>query len=131
MTTQFWLGVIAYVGPLFPLAYVWHLSTFKTAHDRLELFRESPIIPMGLMSMVVQGVFFSWVFPRLFNGQSWVVNGLQFAAVFAPVGWSFMVLPVAAKYRMTSVAGFLRLKTAFVLLQFLVTGLLLAWVWRA
>lgn len=131
MTMQFWLGVIAYVVPLFPLAYVWHLSTFKRAYDRLELFRDHPIIPMGLLSMILQGVFFSWVFPKLFSGPSWVMNGLQFAAVFGVVGWSFMVLPVAAKYRMTSVAGFVKLETAFMAVQFVVTGLLLAWVWRA
>lgn len=130
MSLQFWFGVAAYVVPLFPLAYLWHLSTFKPAYDRLELFRDTPIIPMGLLSMILQGLFFSWVFPILFDRPNWILNGLHFALVFGLVGWSFMVLPVAAKYRMTSVAGFMRLESAFMVVQFLVTGLLLAWVWR-
>lgn len=131
MSMQFVLAVLAYVVPLFPLAYFWHLSVFKGAYDRLELFRYNPIIPLGLLSMVLQGIFFAWVFPRLFGGPSWVTNGLSFAAIFGPLSWSFMVLPVAAKYRMASVAFFVVLETAFVTLQFLVTGLLIALAYRA
>ena len=130
MSLQFFLAVIAYVVPLFPLAYLWHLSTFKTSYDRLEIFRDNPVIPLGLASMVLQGVFFAWVFPKLFGGPSWIANGLEFAVIFAVLGWSFMVLPVAAKYRMTSVGKFMILETAFVVLQFVVTGLLIAWVYR-
>lgn len=127
---QFTLAVLAYVVPLFPLAYFWHLSTFKSAYDRLELFRDNPIIPFGLFSMILQGIFFAWAFPKLFSGPDWVMNGLSFAGVFGVVGWSFMVLPVAAKYRMTSVRRFMVLETAFVALQFVVTGLLIASVYR-
>lgn len=129
MSIQFWLGVGAYVIPLFPLAYLWHLSTFKSAYDALEIFRPEPIIPMGLASMILQGLFFSWAFPLLFADPNWILNGLKFAVVFGLVGWSFMVLPVAAKYRMTSVARFMQLETAFVAIQFLMTGLLLALVY--
>lgn len=127
---QFAFAVLAYVVPLFPLAYLWHLSTFKSAYDRLEIFRDSPIIPFGLLSMVLQGLFFAWAFPKLFSGPNWIVNGLSFAGISGVLGWSFMVLPVAAKYRMTSVKGFMVLETVFVALQFVVTGLLIAWVYR-
>ena len=130
MTARFIYGVLAYVVPLFPLAYFWHLRLFKPAYDRLEIFRPEVIVPFGLLSMVMQGVFFSWVFPMLFTHASWVVNGLQCALVFGLLGWSFMVLSVAAKYRMASVTGFMALETAFLALQFLLTGMLLALVYR-
>ena len=131
MSGQFWLGFLAYLIPLFPLAYFWHLRTFKPAYDALEIFRPDPVVPMGLASMAIQALFFSWVFPKLFANGSWLLNGLQFAAVFGALGWSFMVLPVAAKYRMTSVSRFIALETAFTAVQFVVTGLLLAFVYRA
>ncbi|MGL4309300.1 MAG: hypothetical protein ACRCSU_02350 [Paracoccaceae bacterium] len=131
MSAKFILGVLAYVVPLFPLAYLWHLRLFKTAYDRLEIFRPDVIVPFGLLSMVMQGVFFSWVFPKLFSGPNWVLNGLEFAVVFGLLGWSFMVLPVAAKYRMASVSGFVTIETAFLAIQFLVTGLLIAFVYRS
>ena len=60
---------------------------------------------------------------------TWVLNGLQFAAIFGLLGWSFMVLPVAAKYRMSSVRGFMLLESCFVALQFLLTGMLMALVY--
>ena len=123
---QFWLGFFAYLVPLFPLAFVWHLKLFKPTYDRLELFREDVILPFGLLSMAMQAAIFSWAFPKLFTSPNWVLNGLQFALVFGLLGWSFMVLPVAAKYRMASVRGFMLVESAFVALQFLLTGLLMA-----
>lgn len=130
MTLQFWLGFLAYLVPLFPLAYFWHLKTFKPAYDRYEVFREDVIVPFGLVAMTIQGLFFSWLFPILFPAGNWLMNGLKFAALFFLVGWSFQVLPVAAKYRMGSVKGYVMLETAFTAAQFLVTGLLLAFVYR-
>ena len=127
--SQFWLGFLAYLAPLFPLAYVWHLKLLKPAYDRLELFRENVIVPFGFLSMAIQAAFFSWVFPKLFNSPDWVRNGVEFAMIFGLLGWSFMVLPVAAKYRMSSVRGFMLLESCFVALQFLVTGLLIALVY--
>ncbi len=116
--------------PLFPSAYLWHLSIFKPAYGALELYRDDPVILTGLLSMILQGLFFSWVFPKLFAGPGWIMNGLKFAAVFGLLGRSFLVLPVAAKFRMTSVSRFLLLETIFTALQFLATGLLLALVYR-
>ncbi len=129
MTLQFWLGFLAYLVPLFPLAFVWHLRIFKSVYDRLELFRDKVIVPFGLLSMAMQAAFFSWVFPQLFSSSSWIMNGLQFALIFGLLGWSFMVLPVAAKYRMSSVRGFMLLESCFIALQFLITGLLIALVY--
>ncbi|HQR22420.1 MAG TPA: hypothetical protein PKV98_16250, partial [Burkholderiaceae bacterium] len=42
------------------------------------------------------------------------------------MAWSFAVLPVAAKYRMTSVQDFMVLETAFTVLQFAVVSPLIA-----
>jgi hypothetical protein len=131
MTIQFWLGFAAYLVPLFPLAFVWHLKVFKPAYDRLEMFRESVIVPFGLLSMVMQAVFFSWAFPLLFTSPDWLWNGLQYAVIFGLLGWSFMVLPIAAKYRMASVKGFMLLESCFLAIQFVVTGLLLALVYAS
>ena len=131
MTLQFWLGFLAYLVPLFPLAFIWHLRLFKTAYDRLDIFRESVIVPFGLLSMAMQAAFFSWVFPQLFNSPNWVWNGFQFAVIFGLLGWSVMVLPVAAKSKSASVRGFMLLETCFIALQFLVTGLLIALVYSS
>jgi hypothetical protein len=128
----YWIAVLAYVVPTFPLGYFWHLKTFAPVYDRLEMYRSEVIIPMGLASMVIQGLFFAWVYPRLFDtsAENWLGGALKFWAIFGVLAWSFIVLPVAAKYRMTSVGTFIALETAFTAIQFGIAGFLLAFVYR-
>jgi hypothetical protein len=128
---QYLLAVLAYVLPTFPLGYFWHLSTFKPQYDELEIYRPDILIPMGLGSMVLQGLFFAWVFPRLFAGLPWPTAAFQFFAIFGILAWSFVVLPVAAKYRMSSVSRFVALETVFTAIQFAIAGVLLALVFNA
>src|SRR5688572_28662387 len=133
MRKSFWLAFLAYLLPTFPLGYVWHLVTFKDAYDRLELFRAEVIIPFGLTAMLMQAVIFAWAYPKLFSTrrQDWLASAAKFAGVFGVLAWSFMVLPVAAKYRMSSVTDFLTLETAFTLLQYAIVSPLIAFAWRA
>jgi hypothetical protein len=133
MKRSFWLSVLAYVLPTFPLGYAWHLMTFKEAYDRLDLYRAEVIIPFGLASMLVQAVIFAWMYPRLFSTrrEDWIASALRFTGVFAPLAWSFTTLPVAAKYHMSSVTSFLLLETGFTILQFLITAPLIALAQRA
>lgn len=128
MKRPFWLSVLAYVLPTFPLGYAWHLVTFKEAYDRLELYRAEVIIPFGLASMLVQALIFAWMYPRLFSTrrEDWMASALRFAGVFAPLAWSFTTLPVAAKYHMSSVTSFMLLESGFTILQFAVTAPLIA-----
>jgi hypothetical protein len=132
MSKSFWLAFAAYVVPTFPLGYVWHLSTFKAHYERLEMYRDPVIIPLGLASMLVQGLVFAWIYPRLFSTvrSDWFGSALLFAATFGLLAWSFTTLPVAAKYRMTSVGTFMALETAFTILQFVVVAPLIALAWR-
>lgn len=131
MTTQFWLAFLAYLLPTFPLGYFWHMKTFAKTYEQLEIYRPKIIIPLGLASMVLQGLFFAWVFPKLFDVSApWLSNAIQFCVIFGLLAWSFLVLPVAAKNRMTSVSTFIKLETGFTAIQFAVTGLLIALVYR-
>ena len=132
MKRKYWLAVAAYVLPTFPLGYFWHLSTFKANYDALQIYRPDVIIPLGLSSMIIQGLIFAWVYPRLFSTarQDWLASAAKFFMVFGLLAWSFLVLPTAAKVHMTSVADFMTLETAFTVLQYLVVAPLIALAWR-
>ncbi|MCW1409066.1 hypothetical protein OLZ32_11225 [Rhizobium sp. 1AS11] len=132
MKAKFWLAVLAYVIPTFPLGYFWHLSTFKAQYDALAVYRVDVIIPMGLASMIIQGLLFAWLYPKLFSTaqDQWTRSAVKFFLLFTILAWSFLVLPVAAKFNMTSVAQFMALETAFTLLQYAVTAPLIALAWR-
>jgi hypothetical protein len=128
MKKSFWLAVLAYLLPTFPLGYAWHLVIFREAYARLDLYRAEVIIPFGLTSMLIQAVFFAWAYPRLFSTrrEEWLSSALRFAVAFSALAWSFTTLPVAAKYQMSSVTDFLKLETAFTLVQFAIVSPLIA-----
>lgn len=132
MKKRFWLAVLAYLLPTFPLGYVWHLVTFHEAYERLALYRAQVIIPLGLASMIIQALCFAWAYPRLFSTrrEDWLASAAKFAVMFGTLAWSFTTLPVAAKYNMASVADFLKLETAFTAVQFIVIAPLMALSYR-
>jgi hypothetical protein len=132
MSVAYWLAFLAYVLPTFPLVYFWHLKVFAKDYEALEIYRPNPIIPLGLGSMILQGLFFAWVYPKLFDtaAENWLTSALGFFAVFGALAFSFLVLPVAAKNRMTDTVKFMKLETAFTAIQFAVAGLLIALVYR-
>jgi hypothetical protein len=124
----FWLGVLAYLLPTFPIAYVWHLVLFAPVYDSLAMYRPEPIIPFGFASMIIQGMIFSWAYPRLLPGRDRAIlrPGLVYGLALAMLSWSFTTLAVAAKNVMTSVPLYMALETGFTVLQFLVVGPLIA-----
>jgi hypothetical protein len=132
MKKRFWLAVLAYLLPTFPLGYIWHLVTFHDAYERLALYRAQVIIPLGLGSMLIQALFIAWAYPKLFSTrrEDWSASAAKFALLFGALAWSFTTLPVAAKYDMTSVADFLKLETAFTVVQFIVIAPLVALSYR-
>lgn len=128
MTRSFLLAGAAYLVPTFPLGYFWHLVTFADRYRALELYRSEVIIPLGLASMLVQAAIFAAAYPRLFSTErrDWLRSAARFGVVAAVLAWSFTTLPVAAKYRMSSMPAFLLLETGFTLLQFAVVSPLIA-----
>jgi hypothetical protein len=132
MRKPFWWAVAAYVVPTFALGYLWHLVILREPYDRLAMYRAEVIIPLGVLSMVIQAVVSASAYPRLVSTRrdDWIGSAARFGSVFALLAWSFTTLPVAAKYRMSSVAEFMALETAFTVVQFLVVAPLIALVHR-
>jgi hypothetical protein len=132
MSRAFWFAVLVYLIPTFLLGYFWHLVTLRHHYERLALYRDRVVIPLGLASMVIQAVAFAWLYPRIFSTDRavWLESGLQFGVIFGLLAWSFTTLPVAAKYKMTSVGSFLVLESAFTAVQFIVVSPLIALAWR-
>jgi hypothetical protein len=124
--------VAAYILPTFPIAFAWHLVLFEPNYQALQIYRADPLIPFGLASMTIQGVIFSWVFPRVFAGSdgSALKNGLLYGLGVGILSWSFTTLAVAAKHPMASIPDYVLLETGFTALQFLIVGPLIAFAHR-
>lgn len=124
--SQFVLSLLGYLVPTFVLGFVWHLKLFHAYYRELDIYRPDVIIPFGFLSMLIQGLIFAFVYPRLVPDPGAISCGLLFAAGAALLSWTFTTLAVAAKHRMTSVRRFVAIETAFTAVQFLLVGPLLA-----
>ncbi len=120
------LAVLAYVIPTFPLGYFWHLTIFADYYKSLDVHRDDIVIPFGILSMLIQGIVWSIVYERMFAGESIAKGAVKFAALACPLAWSFMVLAVAAKHRMSSAGGFLLIETTFMLVHYAIVSPLIA-----
>jgi hypothetical protein len=119
-------AVLAYMLPTFPLGFLWHLTVFADHYRLLQVYREEILIPLGLLSMLVQGIVWSVLYRALFAGEPFLRGAVKFGALACPLAWSFMVIAVAAKHHMVSVAGYIGIETAFILLQYVVVSPLIA-----
>lgn len=126
MSRHFTLTVLAYLVPTFALGFVWHLVLFAQIYHRLGIYRPAVIVPFGFASMLLQGLIFAAVYPRVARDPASFRSAGRFAAVAALLSWTFTTLAVAAKHPMTSVPTFIAIETAFTLVQFGLVAPLLA-----
>lgn len=128
--TRFVLGVLAYLVPTFALGFVWHLILFDGYYDRLAIYREDIIIPLGFASMVVQAFIFAWIYQRAFHTLEGglVARAVSYATTGAVLSWSYTTLAVAAKNVMASVPDYILIETAFTIVQWIMVGPLTAMV---
>jgi hypothetical protein len=125
---RFVLGILAYLVPTFALGFVWHLILFEHYYRALAIYRNDIIVPFGLLSMLIQAVFFAWIYDRVLARQdsSTPKRMLTYAAAGALLSWSFTTLAVAAKNVMASVPDYLMIETAFTAVQWVMVAPLTA-----
>ena len=127
----FMKGAIAYLLVTFPLAFVWHLVVFKDVYDALGIFnREEPIVALGFLVILVQGLLLSYVFPYFHRGGSSVKTGLRLGLVMGLFLWSSQVVAAAAKHEVSSLSTWLGIETAYFAIQFALVGLAIGLAYR-
>jgi len=119
----YWLAVLAYVVCTFLIAAPWHLVIFKPLYDELAIFsRREPIIPLGLLSMLIQALILSYVYPLFAKGNHSAGTGARFGLLVGILFASIAVIAEAAKHTVTSLPTWIALETAYYLLQFSFVG---------
>ena len=128
--TAILIGALAYILASFPIAYFWHLTVFKDRYESLQVYRKQVVPLLGLLSMVIQGVAFAFIYVGLIQPMTggWLFKGLCYAAFGGLLSWSFTTIAAAAKSPMTSIREFIAIETAFTALQWIVVGLITALV---
>lgn len=120
---KYGLAVLAYVVCTFLIAALWHLVLFKPVYDELAIFtRKEPLIPLGLVSMLMQGLILSYLYPLFAQGKYSVRTGASFGLLMGVLLVSSAVFAEAGKQNVTSLPTWLTLESVYYLLQFAVVG---------
>ncbi len=126
---KFVLAVLAYAIPTMAVAFPWHFVWFKDLYHQLGIYnRESPIIPLGLLSMFIQGAVLAYLYPRFYKGGHPILQGIKYGGIMGIYLFSVSTLANAAKIQVTSIPHFLFIQAAFHSIQFTMTGALIGLV---
>lgn len=108
----------------------WHFLFFKDLYDSLGIYnRVEPIIPLGLTSMLIQGIIIAYLYPFVFKGGSPVKEGLRFAFIMGLFLFSVSTLANGAKIQVTSMSQWVAVQSAFHVIQFTLTGIGIGFVY--
>ena len=130
MSSQFWLAAATYLILTFVMAAGWHLALFKNVYARLGAFtRPRPIIPLGVLSMVLQAAVVAYFYPFFYRGGPPALEGATFGLLLGVFMGSNAVLAEAGKNHVGSLRTWIALEGVYYLLQFTLVGLAIGLVY--
>lgn len=121
----------AYVAITFALGFIWHLMIFKNVYHRLAIYTrlDDPIIPLGLLSMLIQGAVLAYLYPLVVGLADSVLAGISFSLLMGLFLVSSAVIAEAAKQRVTSLRIWFAVESLYYLIQFLLAGLAISTIY--
>ena len=125
------LGTAAYTIGTFSLAVSWHVLLFEDRYRSFGYFEGEPSIVVGFVTILLQGVILSALFPLVKVTGTSVLRGLKFALLIGAFFWTSHVLAFVAKQSVQGVALFVTMETLYLALQFGLFGLLIGIIYRA
>lgn len=122
--------VIAYVVTTFAVQGTSHFAINADHYHAIPIMRSEPIVAMGLLSMVIQGLLFALLFPTFNRGANPVRSGILFSWALGGFLASYIVLGEAGKYAVPSISSWIIVELSVALVQYTVFGALLGFIHR-
>ena len=120
------LAALGYIVVTFVIAAGWHLVAFKSLYGELGIFtRKEPIIPLGILTIILQGMVMAYLYPRCFNGERPLIDGLKFGLLMGVFLGSYAVFGEAAKHEVSSLSTWLIVESIYYLMQFCIVGIVI------
>ena len=124
------LTVIAYVVATFGVQGTSHFVINASHYANIPIMRTEPLVPMGLASMVVQGLIFAWLF-QTFNRRGHPIrDGVIFSCALGGFLASYIVLGEAGKYAIPSIGSWIAVEGSAAVVQYVVFGIFLGLLHR-
>ena len=128
--TSIILTVLSYVLTTFVVQAISHFVINVEHYRTITYLRPEPIFALGVLSMIIQGTVFGFLFPVFNQTGSPVRNGLLFSWTLGAFLASYIVLGEAGKEAIPSVAAWVRVEFLAAAAQFTIFGVLLGLVNR-
>jgi len=123
-------GTLAYSLVTFPVAVIWHVVLFKEKYQAFGYFDDEPNFIIGLVTIIIQGLMLSFLYPYVtFTGKG-IVRGLKFVSVIGIFFWSSHVLALLAKQTVENPVSFIVMESFYLLLQFGIFGILISLIYK-
>ncbi len=128
--TKILLAAAGYIVIVFPLALGWHMGLFKEKYESFGYFSGEPNIPVGLATIVIQGVVLALIYPLFHTGSAGFMRAFQFAGLMGLFFWTSHVLALVAKQNVPNAGGFIAMETGYLAVQFGLFALVLGLIYR-
>lgn len=123
-------ATVSYVVLSMMIAYPWHMLWFHDLYIQLgAVTRAQPIIPLGLLSLFIQGYVIAYLYPYYYRGGQPIIQGIKFTLTIGLMIYTVQGFATAAKMDINPVTTYLLYHTFFQLLQFIVTGIALGLIY--
>lgn len=129
-TKKLALGTLAYTAGTFTLAVVWHILLFEDQYRSFGYIEGEPNFAIGFVTILLQGVLLSLLFPMFRIAGTGIVRGLKFVLPLGAFFWSSHVLAFIAKQTIHNAPLFVTMETVYLGLQFGLFGVLMGLIHR-
>ena len=126
------LGVVASIVIAFATAFIWHLVLFQKLYTELGVIgRIEPNITLGFIVTLALSFALAYLYPKLISqGSGAVGGGVRFGITIGILNIIFWVLKFAATQPLTSIPMFIAIESSFELIQLMLMGIALGFVYR-
>ena len=129
-TKKYFLATLAFILIGFTIAILWHLVIFSAVYDSLKIYTITPIIPLGFLSFILEGLAFVYVFSFYRRGKNPLKEGLVFGLiVYGIIMGGVGVLAEGAKHYVTSLSTWLLIEGTFYLITGAIVGIVVGLIY--
>ena len=109
---------------------LWNMVIFKKQYAELTgaTAREKPIIPLGLLAIIVQALALSILFSLFYTGINPISQGLMLGLLVGSYSIVYGAFVVPAKFNISPVSKYAILELVYGVLHFGIAGIILAYI---
>lgn len=122
------LSLIAFMIVSFAVQGLSHFVINKDHFAGIDIMRPDPIIPLGLLAMVIQGLLISVALQMWRGSEAVLLDGVKVAFVFGLFLATYIVIVEPSKYAVPSITNWMMVEGIASFIQFSLFGLALGYV---